>query len=196
MKLQLGEYVSLGKVEAELKTCPAVENICIYGDASKHYTVALVVPNQKHLEEMAETLGIRSASMEELCNNPEIEKAVLLELAEQAKKCKWTIIEGSELFVNNSLTFLHRQARKIRDTRSCEIVCGAMVARHGSGHRSIQTEEKSCPGALPARDKPNVRFVMLSEVIKRQNISRQMLNATNTMNKNEKTRNDSVIVAQ
>ena len=32
VKLQLGEYVSLGKVEALLKTCSLVENICVYGD--------------------------------------------------------------------------------------------------------------------------------------------------------------------
>ena len=33
VKLQLGEYVSLGKVEAQLKTHPLVENICVYGDS-------------------------------------------------------------------------------------------------------------------------------------------------------------------
>ena len=32
VKLQSGEYVSLGKVEALLKTCSLVENICVYGD--------------------------------------------------------------------------------------------------------------------------------------------------------------------
>ena len=30
--MQSGEYVSLGKVEALLKTCSLVENICVYGD--------------------------------------------------------------------------------------------------------------------------------------------------------------------
>lgn len=88
MKLQLGEYVSLGKVEAELKTCPVVENICVYGDASKSYTVALVVPNQRILEEIAGNLGITVTSLEDLCENPQIEKAVLQELIEQAKKCE------------------------------------------------------------------------------------------------------------
>lgn len=88
MKLQLGEYVSLGKVEAELKTCPVVENICVYGDANKAYTVALVVPNQRTLEEIADNLGITGKSLEELCNNSSIEKAVLQELVEQAKKCE------------------------------------------------------------------------------------------------------------
>ena len=47
VKLQFGEYVSLGKVEAVLKTCPIVENVCIYGEATKSYCVALVVPDRK-----------------------------------------------------------------------------------------------------------------------------------------------------
>lgn len=88
VKLQLGEYVSLGKVEAELKTCTVIENICVYGDANKAYTVALVVPNHHYLEEIANNLGITGKSLEELCSNPQIEKAVLQELVEQAEKCK------------------------------------------------------------------------------------------------------------
>ena len=35
VKLQFGEYVSLGKVESVLKTCSLVENICVYGDAKR-----------------------------------------------------------------------------------------------------------------------------------------------------------------
>lgn len=89
MKLQLGEYVSLGKVEAELKTCRLVENICVYGDPHKTYTVALVVPHPQHLQEVADGLGIKNASLEELCENPQIEKIVLQELIEHAKKCKF-----------------------------------------------------------------------------------------------------------
>ena len=46
VKLQFGEYVSLGKVEAALKTCPVVENVCIYGEATKSYCVALLVPDR------------------------------------------------------------------------------------------------------------------------------------------------------
>ncbi|XP_078048511.1 acyl-CoA synthetase long-chain isoform X2 [Augochlora pura] len=87
VKLQLGEYVSLGKVEAELKTCPVVENICVYGDSHKMHTVALVVPNIYYLEEIAANLGITGKTTDELCNNPAVEKAVLQELVEQAKKC-------------------------------------------------------------------------------------------------------------
>lgn len=32
VKLQAGEYVSLGKVEAMLKSCPLVDNICVYAN--------------------------------------------------------------------------------------------------------------------------------------------------------------------
>ncbi|KAF2880048.1 hypothetical protein ILUMI_26117 [Ignelater luminosus] len=89
VKLQAGEYVSLGKVETELKTCPIVDNICIYGDSTKQYCVALLVPNQQQLQELALKKGIAAnSSFEDLCILPDIEKAVLQELAEHGKKSK------------------------------------------------------------------------------------------------------------
>lgn len=86
VKLQAGEYVSLGKVEAELKTCPIVENICVYGDSSKTYTVALLVPNPRHLSELAARVGV-DGNFETLCQNATMEKAVVRELADHARKC-------------------------------------------------------------------------------------------------------------
>lgn len=88
VKLQAGEYVSLGKVESELKTCPIVDNICVYGDSSKHYCVALVVPNQQQLSELAKRKGVAEESFEQLCSSAEIEKSVLQELVDHGKKCK------------------------------------------------------------------------------------------------------------
>ncbi|XP_049868981.1 long-chain-fatty-acid--CoA ligase 4 isoform X2 [Pectinophora gossypiella] len=87
VKLQAGEYVSLGKVEAELKTCPIVENICVYGDSSKTYTVALLVPNPHHLAELAAKLGLPEMDFDQLCQNGAVEKAVVKEIADHAKKC-------------------------------------------------------------------------------------------------------------
>ena len=46
VKLQFGEYVSLGKVESVLKTCPIVENVCVYGESTKSYCVAIVCPGK------------------------------------------------------------------------------------------------------------------------------------------------------
>lgn len=88
VKLQAGEYVSLGKVEAELKTCPVIENVCVYGDSRKDYTVALIVPNPTRLKEIAEKMNLSSLTFEQLCAHPEIEKQVLADLQEHGKKSK------------------------------------------------------------------------------------------------------------
>ncbi|XP_056630489.1 long-chain-fatty-acid--CoA ligase 4 isoform X2 [Diorhabda carinulata] len=88
VKLQAGEYVSLGKVEAEMKTCPLVDNICVYGESSKDYCVALVVPNQHQLKDLAAKKGISEKSFEELCKDETLERAVVQELAEHGKRNK------------------------------------------------------------------------------------------------------------
>ena len=46
--LQLGEYVSLGKVEAQLKTHSLVENICVYGDPYR-YRLNFVLSRFTHI---------------------------------------------------------------------------------------------------------------------------------------------------
>ena len=53
VKLQFGEYVSLGKVESLLKIHPAIENICVCGDSSKSNVVCLVIPAQTYLDTLA-----------------------------------------------------------------------------------------------------------------------------------------------
>lgn len=91
VKLQAGEYVSLGKVEAELKTCAIVENICVYGDSSKNYTVALVVPHPQRLAELAARLSLPVLDFPALCRSEAVEKAVVKELADHARKCQYSI---------------------------------------------------------------------------------------------------------
>lgn len=87
VKLQAGEYVSLGKVETSLKLCPLVDNVCLYAESTKDYTVALAVPNRKNVENLARQLGITSAvEFDDLCTNPAIEKAVLVSLNEYGTK--------------------------------------------------------------------------------------------------------------
>nr|XP_040572319.1 LOW QUALITY PROTEIN: long-chain-fatty-acid--CoA ligase 4-like [Lepeophtheirus salmonis] len=70
VKLQYGEYISLGKVESALKTCPVVDNICIYGDSFKSNCVALIVPNKTVLGKWADQkLGMYSQTEIEHNNN-------------------------------------------------------------------------------------------------------------------------------
>ena len=86
VKLQLGEYISLGKVESELKTAPIVENACVYADSSQNYVVALIVPDKLKLEALAEKLGLSDLSHEELCANKDVTGAVLRDLQLHGRK--------------------------------------------------------------------------------------------------------------
>uniref|UniRef100_A0A673A4V2 long-chain-fatty-acid--CoA ligase n=1 Tax=Sphaeramia orbicularis TaxID=375764 RepID=A0A673A4V2_9TELE len=83
VKLQAGEYVSLGKVEAVLKNCSLIDNICVYANSDEIYVIGFVVPNQKHLLALAERYGVRG-SWEELCNSKTMEELVLKMLTEAA----------------------------------------------------------------------------------------------------------------
>ncbi|XP_059186686.1 long-chain-fatty-acid--CoA ligase 3a [Centropristis striata] len=83
VKLQAGEYVSLGKVEAMLKNCPLVDNICAYANSDETYVIGFVVPNQKHFLALADQYGIRGP-YEELCNSKVMEELVLKVITEAA----------------------------------------------------------------------------------------------------------------
>ena len=64
----MGEYVSLGKVEASLKVHPLVDTVCVIADSSKTYCVALVVPDMAKITELAMKLEL-CLGFEELCGN-------------------------------------------------------------------------------------------------------------------------------
>ncbi|XP_067102448.1 long-chain-fatty-acid--CoA ligase 3a [Osmerus mordax] len=83
VKLQAGEYVSLGKVEAMLKNCSLIDNICAYANSDETYVIGFVVPNQKQLLALADQYRIRG-SFEELCENLAMEEVVLTVITEAA----------------------------------------------------------------------------------------------------------------
>uniref|UniRef100_A0A8C7JKN6 long-chain-fatty-acid--CoA ligase n=1 Tax=Oncorhynchus kisutch TaxID=8019 RepID=A0A8C7JKN6_ONCKI len=87
VKLQAGEYVSLGKVESALKNCPLIDNICAYANSDQNYVISFVVPNQKQLTTLANNNGI-SVAWEEICNHPAMEKEVLKAIKEVAASIK------------------------------------------------------------------------------------------------------------
>lgn len=76
VKLQYGEYISLGRVESVVKTCPLVDNVCAYGNSLHTYLIALVEPNLKQLQRVARELGREGgATLKELCEDAEVAKA-------------------------------------------------------------------------------------------------------------------------
>ncbi|XP_077524274.1 long-chain-fatty-acid--CoA ligase 4-like [Amblyomma americanum] len=79
VKLQHGEYVSLGRVEAVLKTCSLVDNVFAYGSSLHTYLVAVVVPNRDQLLKIAWEVGREqaTATLKELCQDAEVAKVAM-----------------------------------------------------------------------------------------------------------------------
>ncbi|KAJ7006632.1 long chain acyl-CoA synthetase 9 [Populus alba x Populus x berolinensis] len=111
VKLQHGEYVSLGKVsiyyhkmlfsitflpglmfslqvEAALVVSPYVDNMMLHADPFHSYCVALIVVAQPVLEEWASKRGIAFTSFAELCEKEEAIKEVQASLVKAAKAAR------------------------------------------------------------------------------------------------------------
>ncbi|XP_078312564.1 long-chain-fatty-acid--CoA ligase 4-like [Crassostrea virginica] len=85
VKLQGGEYVAVGQLETVLKMVPVVEQIYVHADSNHDFTVVFIVPNNKHLEDLAESLGV-SGELEDLCKDKKVESEVLKKLTEAGIK--------------------------------------------------------------------------------------------------------------
>ncbi|KAL1349447.1 hypothetical protein AAHE18_07G157900 [Arachis hypogaea] len=88
VKLQHGEYVSLGKVEAALSVSPFVDNIMLHADPIYNYCVALVVVSPSTLEDWASSKGIAYSNLSELCKREDTMKEVHASLVKEGKKAR------------------------------------------------------------------------------------------------------------
>ncbi|XP_074263667.1 long chain acyl-CoA synthetase 9, chloroplastic [Silene latifolia] len=88
VKLQHGEYVSLGKVEAALVSSPYADNIMVHADPFHSYCVALVVASEHALQEWADKQGISFSDFPDLCQKEETTKEVLGSLIKEGKKAR------------------------------------------------------------------------------------------------------------
>ncbi|XP_057445597.1 long chain acyl-CoA synthetase 9, chloroplastic-like [Lotus japonicus] len=88
VKLQHGEYVSLGKVEAALLGSPFVDNIMVHADPFHSYCVALVAVHHPKLEDWVSKHGIAYSDFSELCSKDETVKEVHASLVKEAKKAR------------------------------------------------------------------------------------------------------------
>ncbi|XP_078171188.1 long chain acyl-CoA synthetase 8-like isoform X2 [Carex rostrata] len=88
VKLQHGEYLSLGKIESVLATSNYVANIMVYANSFNSYCVALVVPVREELEKWAANAGVAYQAFEELCENEKAISEVQQSLLKAAKAGK------------------------------------------------------------------------------------------------------------
>ncbi|CAD5190599.1 unnamed protein product [Musa acuminata subsp. malaccensis] len=94
VKLQHGEYVSLGKIESVLVASPYVDSIMLHADPYHSFCVALVVAAQRALEDWASKQGIIYSDFSDLCQKAETVKEVhgsLFKAAKQALLDKFEI---------------------------------------------------------------------------------------------------------
>lgn len=88
VKLQMGEYVSLGKVEASMKGSGYVENVMIYASSMHTYTIAIVQPSGPKLKALCAEKGIDMTDWKSVCENKEIVDTVLKSMQDVAKTDK------------------------------------------------------------------------------------------------------------
>lgn len=88
VKLQHGEYISLGKVEAALASSKYVDNIMVYADPFHNYCVALIVPNRDILKNWAHENRIEYTEFHELCDKEEAVAEVQRSLSQAAKEAR------------------------------------------------------------------------------------------------------------
>ncbi|CAG8501551.1 9595_t:CDS:10 [Acaulospora morrowiae] len=86
VKLAHGEYIALEKLESVYRSTLHVANICVFADSLQRKPVAVIIPIEARVNELAKENGVEGKSFEELCDDKKIVKAVLKECHEQAKR--------------------------------------------------------------------------------------------------------------
>lgn len=82
------------QVEAELKSCAYVDNICLYANSQQNFVVGLVTPNEDAMRQLCTHLGIEGEmSYRDMCNDPEIQSEVVKAISEHGLKSGLTKIE-------------------------------------------------------------------------------------------------------
>jgi len=133
VKLQMGEYVALSKVENVLKSSKYTALPMAYALSSMSYVIALICPNKKPLSDLAASLGITGDlnDLEMLCKNEQVIAGVLADVQAESKTAKLSkhetptkVILISELWTpeNDMLTAVQKlKRRQIVDKHKAEI---------------------------------------------------------------------------
>lgn len=90
-KLSQGEYVAAEKIENIYLKSQYVQQVFVYGDSLHSMLVAIVIPDPDGLKRLPIANG---RSCEEMCNDPEVKKAVKADMDKIGKEAK---LQGFEL---------------------------------------------------------------------------------------------------
>ncbi|EEY14684.1 long-chain-fatty-acid-CoA ligase [Verticillium alfalfae VaMs.102] len=74
-----GEYIALEKLESIYRASSVVQNICVYAEPTKAKPIAIIVPAEPALIQLAQSIGVQGNSLEELVGDKKLNAAVLRE---------------------------------------------------------------------------------------------------------------------
>ncbi|KAL1302046.1 hypothetical protein AAFC00_002492 [Neodothiora populina] len=86
VKTQNGEYIALEKLESVYRSAGLVGNICVYADQHKNKPIAIIVPNEPQLKQLASENGVKGSGLEDLCHDKKMHDVVLKTLQAAGKK--------------------------------------------------------------------------------------------------------------
>ncbi|KAA8893812.1 hypothetical protein FN846DRAFT_977227 [Sphaerosporella brunnea] len=81
-----GEYIALEKLESVYRSTPVVQNILVYADEKQTKPVAVIMPNENNLKNLAKAHKIPGDTLEELVHNQKLTALVLQALLAQGQK--------------------------------------------------------------------------------------------------------------
>lgn len=81
-----GEYIALEKLESVYRSTTVVANICVYAAEDQNKPIAIVVPSEPALKQLAKENGVEGSGLEDLCHKEKVNSAVLKEMQAQGKK--------------------------------------------------------------------------------------------------------------
>uniref|UniRef100_A0A672S595 Long-chain-fatty-acid--CoA ligase n=1 Tax=Sinocyclocheilus grahami TaxID=75366 RepID=A0A672S595_SINGR len=84
-KLSQGEYIAPEKIENVYTRCVPVLQVFVHGDSLQSYLIGVVVPDPEVFVDWAKERGV-VGSYEELCQNPDVKKAVLEDMTAVGKE--------------------------------------------------------------------------------------------------------------
>lgn len=92
-----GEYIALEKLEAIYLSSPLVANVCVYGAPDRSKPIAIIVPAEPMLLNLAHENGIEGYGLEDLVENKKLSSLILKDVQKtgrQAHLAGFEIIEG------------------------------------------------------------------------------------------------------
>jgi long-chain acyl-CoA synthetase len=95
-----GEYIALEKLESVYRAATVVANICVYANEQRTKPIAIIVPAEPALKQLAQRIGVQGSGIEDLVHNTKLQDAVLKELQQAGRAGGLSgieIIEGAVL---------------------------------------------------------------------------------------------------